>query len=71
MEDEGWQEFLLYGRTLHVRQEEDGWRLRLDGREVTAVHLDKACAELLNVPSHMALRLALAILDRPPGSEIS
>lgn len=71
MDDENWQEFLLYGRTLRVRQEPDCWRLRLDGREATAVHLDRALAELLNVPSHMALRLALAILNGPPRSEIA
>lgn len=68
---EDWQTFRLYGRALHVRQEGDRWRLRLDEREAVAPHLDHAVAELLKVPSHMALRLALAILNAEPGAEIA
>lgn len=66
-----WQSYTLYGRSLHVLQERDCWRLRLDEREATAPHLDRAVAELLKVPSHMALRLALSILNAEPGAEIS
>lgn len=70
MSERDWQMFKLYGRELHVHQERECWRLRLDEREATAQHLDRAVAELLNVPSHMALRLALAILNSEPGAEI-
>ena len=71
MSDGEWQTFQLYGRALHVRQERGCWRLRLDEREVSAAHLDRALAELLNVPSHMALRLALSVLNAQPGAEIA
>lgn len=71
MEKREWETFQLYGRTLHVRYADDRWHLRLDEREVSAAHLDHAVAELLHVPSHMALKLALAILNGPPGSAIA
>lgn len=68
---EDWQTFRLCGEVLHVRQEDDRWRLLLDEREAVAPHLDRAVAELLKAPSHMALRLALAILNAEPGAERS
>ena len=71
MREPDWQRFTLYGRALYVLQEEDCWRLRLEEREAAAQHLDRAVAELLNVPSHMALRLALSILNADPGAEIA
>ena len=71
MDSDGWQSFLLYGRPLLVRQDRDRWRLRLDGREASGVHLDHVLAELLDVPSQMGLRLALALLSAPPGSELA
>jgi hypothetical protein len=71
METEEWQSFVLYGRTLLVRQDGELWRLRLDEREVSGVYLDRVMAELLSVPSHMGLTLALALLSAPPGSDIS
>jgi hypothetical protein len=71
LDSDGWQSFLLYGRPLLVRQDRDRWRLRLDGREASGVHLDHLLAELLDVPSQMGLRLALALLSAPPGSELA
>jgi hypothetical protein len=71
MEDEKWQSFVLYGRTLLVRQDGDRWRLRWDGREVNGVYLDRVLAELISVPAHMGLTLALALLSAPQGSDIS
>lgn len=71
METEEWQSFVLYGRTLLVRQDGELWRLRLDEREVSGVYLDRVMAELLGAPSHMGLTLALALLSAPPGSDIS
>jgi hypothetical protein len=71
MESEEWQSFVLYGRTLLVRQDGELWRLRLDEREVSGVYLDRVMAELLSVPPHMGLTFALALLSAPPGSDIS
>jgi hypothetical protein len=65
-----WQTFRLDGRELHALHEQDCWRLRLEEREAADVHLDRAFAELLNVPSHVALNLALALLNAEPGTEI-
>ena len=71
MDSDGWESFLLYGRPLFVRQDGERWRLRLDDREVNGVHLDHVVTELLGVPSHMGLRLALALLSAEPGSELA
>jgi hypothetical protein len=61
---------VLYGRTL-LAQDGDLWHLRLNGRDVSGVYLDRVLAELLSVPEHMGLTLALALLSAPPGSDIS
>jgi hypothetical protein len=66
-----WERFILYGRPLLVRQDGDRWRLRVGEREASGVHLDHVVAELLDVPSHMGLRLALVLLSASPGAEIA
>lgn len=66
-----WESFILYGRPLLVRQDGDRWRLRVGEREASGVHLDHVVAELLDVPSHMGLRLALVLLSASPGAEIA
>jgi hypothetical protein len=68
---DGWQSFVLYGRTLLVRQDGELWRLRLGDHEASGVHLDHVLAELLDVPSQMGLRLALALLSAPQGAELA
>ena len=65
------QSFVLYGQTLLVRQDGELWRLQLDDREASGVHLDHVVAELLDAPSQMGLSLALALLSSPPGSELA
>ena len=71
VDGDGWDSFMLYGRPLFVRQDGDGWRLRLGEREASGVHLDHVVTELLGVPSHMGLKLALALLSAAPGAEIA
>jgi hypothetical protein len=71
LDGDGWQSFVLYGRTLLVRQDGERWRLQLDGREASGVHLDHVVAELLDVPAQMGLSLALALLSAAPGSELA
>ena len=71
MDDGGSQSFVLYGRTLLVRQDGELWRLRLGDDEASGVYLDHVLAELLDVPSQMGLRLALALLSAPPGAELA
>lgn len=46
------------------------WRLRLGGREAESRHVDEAFQQLLSVPSHAALPLALALLNAEPGTEL-
>jgi hypothetical protein len=71
LDDGGSQSFELYGRTLLVRQDGELWRLRLGDDEASGVYLDHVLAELLDVPSQMGLRLALALLSAPPGAELA
>ena len=71
MKDPVWLSYTLDGRGLDVSQGTGIWRVRIGDRESEARHLDHALAQLLNVSSHIAVRLALAILDADPGSDIS
>jgi hypothetical protein len=71
LDDDGWQSFVLYGRTLLVRQDGELWCLRLGDDEASGVYLDHVLAQLLDVPSQMGLRLALALLSAPPGAELA
>ena len=63
--------YWLDGRWLEVSDERTSWWVRFDGRELEAPHLDRALAMLLNVPTHIALKYALAIFNSEPGSDIS
>ena len=67
----GAQEYWLDGRRLEVSDERTSWWVRFEGREIEAPHLDKALVTLLNVPTHIALKYALAIFNSEPGSDIS
>lgn len=71
MNDRDWRAYRLNGQVLEVLEEAGCWRLRRAGREVSAKHLDHAVARLLNVPSHVAVKLALAILNAAPGDDVT
>lgn len=67
---QGWQHYGLGGRTLEARLQDGEWTLRLGERETTSPHVDRAFQQLLNVPSHSALQLGLALLNADPGDEL-
>ncbi|HET8606325.1 MAG TPA: hypothetical protein VFL66_04775 [Gaiellaceae bacterium] len=62
--------YTISGREFVVVEQDDGWLVRVAGKQARHRYLDRALALALGVSSLTATELAAAILQRPDGGPL-